>query len=230
MVPGGMDNLALGITSFAAGHQAAANHDGALVWGDSTTATVSSSAPNQFVVRANGGFYFISTTVDFTPTIDANIFLSTTTGAYLTTGGAWTNSSDRNAKTSFQPVDGQTVLEQLAGLPIQTWSYRAEEAAIRHIGPTAQDFQAAFKVGADDLHISTIDADGVALAAIQGLHQLTQEQEAEIASLEARLAALEQQPAAAPNVSPGWLVAGGLGLLNLGVLIGRRWLRPGRRP
>ncbi|MCC6190130.1 MAG: tail fiber domain-containing protein, partial [Anaerolineales bacterium] len=194
------------------------------------TATVSSSAPNQFVVRANGGFYFISTTVDFTPTIDANIFLSTTTGAYLTTGGAWTNSSDRNAKTSFQPVDGQTVLEQLAGLPIQTWSYRAEEAAIRHIGPTAQDFQAAFKVGADDLHISTIDADGVALAAIQGLHQLTQEQEAEIASLEARLAALEQQPAAAPNVSPGWLVAGGLGLLNLGVLIGRRWLRPGRRP
>jgi len=51
----------------------------------------------------------------------------------------------------------------------------------------------------DNQHISTVDADGVALAAIQGLYQLVQEQEAQlraqqqhIAGLEARLAALEQ--------------------------------------
>jgi hypothetical protein len=231
MAPGGTDNLALGFTSFAAGYQARANHNGAFVWGDAVSGTVNSSAPNQFVVRANGGFYFITATTDFTPSVEANVFLSTTTGAHLTAGGAWTNSSDRNAKTNFQPVDGQAVLGQLAGLPMQTWSYRAEEAAIRHIGPTAQDFQAAFNVGADDLHISTIDADGVALAAIQGLHQLVRAQEAEIAGLEARLTALEQQTAGAapPNGSPGWLMAGGLGLLNLGILIGKRWLRPGGR-
>ena len=35
----------------------------------------------------------------------------------------------------------------------------------------AQDFYAAFAVGADDKHISTVDADGVALAAIQGLNE-----------------------------------------------------------
>ncbi|RME90510.1 MAG: hypothetical protein D6766_13150, partial [Verrucomicrobia bacterium] len=35
----------------------------------------------------------------------------------------------------------------------------------------AQDFHAAFGLGTDDRHIATVDADGVALAAIQGLNQ-----------------------------------------------------------
>ena len=35
----------------------------------------------------------------------------------------------------------------------------------------AQDFHAAFSLGADDKHIATVDADGVALTAIQGLNQ-----------------------------------------------------------
>jgi hypothetical protein len=35
----------------------------------------------------------------------------------------------------------------------------------------AQDFHAAFGVGTDDKHIATVDADGVALAAIQGLNE-----------------------------------------------------------
>jgi hypothetical protein len=34
----------------------------------------------------------------------------------------------------------------------------------------AQDFYAAFKVGEDDRHITSIDEDGVALAAIKALH------------------------------------------------------------
>jgi hypothetical protein len=34
----------------------------------------------------------------------------------------------------------------------------------------AQDFYAAFKVGEDDKHITSIDEDGVALAAIKALH------------------------------------------------------------
>ncbi len=96
------------------------------------------------------------------------------------------------------PVDGQTVLTRLANLPLHTWNYKTQDPAIRHIGPTAQDFQAAFGLGEDNRHISTVDADGVALAAIQALHQLTQnqaaqlaDQQAQIATLEARLAALE---------------------------------------
>lgn len=40
-----------------------------------------------------------------------------------------------------------------------------------HIGPMAQDFNAAFQLGESDRAITTVDADGVALAAIQGLNQ-----------------------------------------------------------
>jgi flagellar biosynthesis/type III secretory pathway protein FliH len=39
------------------------------------------------------------------------------------------------------------------------------------MGPTAQDFQAAFGLGSDEQCIGTVDADGVALAAIQGLNE-----------------------------------------------------------
>ncbi len=49
-------------------------------------------------------------------------------------------------------------------------SVSANEFAVRHIGPTSQDFGAAFDVGVDERHIATVDADGVALAAIQGLN------------------------------------------------------------
>jgi hypothetical protein len=63
----------------------------------------------------------------------------------------------------------------------------------------AQDFHAAFNVGEDDQHIATVDADGVALAAIQGLNEVVKEKEARIAalekqnvSLESRLAVLEK--------------------------------------
>ena len=63
----------------------------------------------------------------------------------------------------------------------------------------AQDFHATFGVGADDKHIATVEADSVALAAIQGLHEIVKEQrtklqakEQKIDSLEKRLAALEK--------------------------------------
>jgi hypothetical protein len=54
-VPGGYLNAALGPFSLAAGNRAKANHAGAFVWGDSTTADIASSADNQFIVRASGG-------------------------------------------------------------------------------------------------------------------------------------------------------------------------------
>lgn len=90
-------------------------------------------------------------------------------GAHLTTGGAWTNASDRNLKTGFEPVDPHSVLAKVAALPITTWSYKSENSDVRHLGPMAQDFHAAFGLGGDDRSITTVDATGVALAAIQAL-------------------------------------------------------------
>jgi hypothetical protein len=88
------------------------------------------------------------------------------------------------------------VLERLARIPINTWNWRAQEDSIRHMGPMAQDFFAAFQVGEDEKHITTVDADGVALAAIQGLNQKLEDQirgkDAEILNLKERLDRLEQ--------------------------------------
>ena len=54
----------------------------------------------------------------------------------------------------------------------------------------AQDFHAAFDLGADDRHIFVLDAGGVALAAIQGLHGLVRAQGARLEALEHEVAAL----------------------------------------
>ncbi len=99
--------------------------------------------------------------------------------------------SDRNAKQDFVEVNGRYVLAKLAVLSITTWSY-TNNPTLRHIGPVAQDFQAAFAVGEDDKHIATVDADGVALAAIQGLNSIVEEKEVRITALEKRVAHLEE--------------------------------------
>ncbi len=219
-IPGGGFNVAAGDYSFAAGSQAKANHNGAFVWGDSMDADIHSSGENQFIVRANGGVWVGRATSNFTPTIGANVFISTSTGAYLSNGGAWTNSSDRNAKENLVPADGRAVLARLAAVPIATWNYKAQNVSVQHIGPVAQDFYAAFGVGEDNTHISTVDADGVALAAIQGLNQIVQEKDAQIAVLEARVAALEQRLGARPTDYVPYAISGGL--LVIGLLATRR--------
>src|SRR5713101_7701747 len=54
-VPGGRLNVAAGDFSFAAGHNAKANHRGAFVWADSTGSEIASTADNHFLVYASGG-------------------------------------------------------------------------------------------------------------------------------------------------------------------------------
>ena len=101
-------------------------------------------------------------------------------------------------KITKQTDYGIMLLARLAEMPISTWNYKSDDPAVRHMGPMAQDFKIAFGLGSDETAIATIDTDGVALAAIQGLYQITQEQAETIATLkaqnselEARLVALE---------------------------------------
>jgi hypothetical protein len=75
------------------------------------------------------------------------------------------------------------VLAKVAALPISRWNFK-ELPGADHFGPMAQDFHAAFGLnGRDDRHIATVDADGVALAAIQGLNQKLDEKSAEVETL-----------------------------------------------
>jgi hypothetical protein len=113
-------------------------------------------------------------------------------------GSAWVNGSDRNSKEKFSPIDPLAVLEKVTSLPITQWKYKVESDGTEHLGPMAQDFHAAFNLnGADDKHIATVDEEGVALAAIQGLNQKledqTKEKDAEIQSLKQQNDSLAQR-------------------------------------
>jgi hypothetical protein len=165
---------------------------------------------NTFNVRASGGYRLFSNSaltrgLEFTQasasltTDDGALKLQAngdtevwsngagTAGVRLPAGsGAWQNLSDRNAKQNIRLVNSREILRGVLRLPISTWSYKTRPQT-RHIGAMAQDFYRAFKVGEDDKHISSIDPDGVALAAIQGLNAELEERDAKIKALKAEL-------------------------------------------
>lgn len=182
-VPGGSENHARGLGSLAAGTKARAAHDGTFVWSDGTAAasgvdSLVTSFPNQFLAKASGGVTFFSNA-------------DTTTGVHLApAAGAWASVSDRNVKTGFGQPDPRHVLERLSTVPIQTWRYQGQDESVTHMGPIAQDFYDAFGLGIDNRHIVTVDADGVALSAIQGLYAMLLEQRATVELLRAENARL----------------------------------------
>jgi trimeric autotransporter adhesin len=181
VVVGGFGNIANGEGSFAAGTKAKALQDGCFVWGDTMNDNVECNTADAFVARARGGFSLITAGT-------AGAY----TGATLPAGaGAWTTLSDANVKTAFRSVDVRSVLEQVIRMPITSWQYKAQQG-IRHIGPTAQAFAASFGFGETDKGISTVDADGVAFAAIQGLNQKLDEQAKLISSRDKQIHQLER--------------------------------------
>jgi hypothetical protein len=171
-VPGGAYNLAQGIRSLAAGHRAKSMSDGCFTWADNSDFDFSCAFVNAFTARATGGVYFV-TAINVSGTATAGVQVA---GG----GGSWSSLSDRAAKRDLALADAGDVLAKVAALPIYTWRYRTETSGALHLGPVAQDFSAAFGLGDSDQRITTVDADGVALAAIQGLN----------AKVEARDAAL----------------------------------------
>lgn len=184
---GGLGSMAFG--TFAAASAAA---PGSFVYGDRSTvgsgALITSVSANQFLVRAAGGTVFWSTAATTYPT---------SPGVILFSGdSAWSSLSDVNAKENFRDLDAGDVLARLAAMPVREWNYKAQDQAIRHIGPTAQDFHAAFHLGQDERRINTLDADGVALAAIRALEARTRADNERLTrengDLKARLLRLEQ--------------------------------------
>jgi hypothetical protein len=135
-VAGGYGNTASGNQSFAAGTQAKATQYGSFVWGDGNFAEVTSPDTDTFTVRASGGIWLGACCS--TPAIGVGHFIDTSTGAFLTSSGTWTNNSDRAKKHDFRPLSTKHVLATVARIPITSWSYKAENPSIRHIGPMAR--------------------------------------------------------------------------------------------
>src|SRR6185295_1034233 len=146
------------------------------------------AAVNSVTMRASGGFRFFSA--------------SGSVGARLQAGDtSWSSICDRDAKKNFSPVNAEAVLEKLATMPLQSWNYKWEsDTNTPHLGPMAQDFKAAFYPGRDDKSISTLEFDGVELAAIQGLNQKISEQEARLKNKDSEIQELRQAVAALQKV------------------------------
>ena len=93
--------------------------------------------------------------------------------------------SDRDIKDNFRSIDSQAILAGLQRIVVQRWNYKNDGPSVKHIGPMAQDFSAAFGFDHDDKHIYLVDVAGVAFASIQALAQ-------QVAELQARLNELKK--------------------------------------
>ena len=193
----GYQTTASGDNSTAMGSDASTNgFDGSFVYGDNSGTSTSVISPNAFVVRAQRVWFGKSGN----QTIGSGRYIETSTGAYLSNGGDWTNASSRALKHFFAAENADSVLERVAALPVQSWSYRAESPSVRHLGPTAEDFYAAFGLGDGAEAIGTGDLGGVNLLAVQALERRTralQEQlnakDQEISTLNRRIVELAQR-------------------------------------
>ena len=230
-VAGGSENIAFGDYSFVAGRFADANASGCFVWSDASPINnLNCNVVNQWMARASGGVYFYT---------DVGLEY----GSYLSAGGgSWNSVSARELKENFTALDTALLLERLAQYPITTWNYKAQDDNIRHIGLMADEFNSLVSgLGGEGMdHINSLDADGVALAAVQGLYTENQELKAEVANqaeqiedLEARLDRLEQ---AVNNGTPlqnssalpyPWLLGAGL-LITGSVWLSRRRIGGGQ--
>ncbi len=137
---------------------------------------------NTRMVILTNGFVGIGTSA---PTNRLHVAGTVQATAYIT-------ASDRNLKENVQPVSPEDILRKVEALPIATWTF-IEESSGTHIGPMAQDFHAAFGFGNTDSGIMTVDADGVALAAIQALAAENDAVKKENEALRVRMETIERR-------------------------------------
>jgi trimeric autotransporter adhesin len=205
-VAGGFHNEANGLGAFAAGINARADLPGCFIFAGWSEVSGASCLGLPWVARftLNHGLSvdYHSRRVDgggdrwvYIGDVFPDKTIATWKGAFLSDAGVWVDATSSSAaKTDFMSVDAREVLERVAALPITTWRYRTGEGEVRHIGPMAEDFHAAFDVGYGPHTIADLDARGVAFAAIQGLNAKLEAEraakDAEIAALRAELAAI----------------------------------------
>ena len=166
----GRSSAANGSYSVAMGRRAISEANGSFVFADSNDFDFTVTTDNAFRARVTGGARFVVG-------IDVNGI--NTWACTLTAGNNWSCSSDRALKQGLVALDGRAVLESLMSMPVYQWQPKGVNAHVKHYGPTAQDFYAAFGLGDDDKMIGFQDAEGVALAAIQGLNAKLEAQVAE---------------------------------------------------
>lgn len=165
-------NTANGAYSTAMGHYVSSNgYKGTFIIGDSdplSQGTTTGSVTDQFVARFLNGYYLLTSG-------NSNPGTSTVrTGVQIGKGqNSWATISDSTKKERFLPIAGADLLRKIGAMRLTTWNYKGQHS-IRHYGPMAQDFYAAFghdelgQIGCDTLIYSN-DLAGVTLSAVQAL-------------------------------------------------------------
>lgn len=98
--------------------------------------------------------------------------------------------------TAGEAVKGTEVLETVTALPVSTWRYLWEPETVRHLGPMAQDWYAAFRLGGSDKRIDMVDGLGVTLVSIQALHRHVTQLQQEVDVCRAQLRKVTPPPPA----------------------------------
>jgi len=109
----------------------------------------------------------------------------TINGTFEVTAGI-SNPSSRKLKKNFEQINTAEILDKIANLSIEKWVYKHRDDEL-HIGPIAEEFYETFGLGASSEQISTIDSDGIALAAIQALKSENDELRQLISALQAQV-------------------------------------------
>ncbi len=167
---------------------------GTFIWADGSAQqsadTFRNTANNEFAARATGGFRFRTN-------------MGGTTGCNLPAGsGVFNCTSSRATKMNFAAVSGTDLLAKVRALPITTWNYISEGDKVRHLGPMAEDFHAAFGLGDSNKAIGVQDLASVSLAGVKALEERTaelQDKAEEIERLRGEVASLRTANAALEN-------------------------------
>lgn len=190
-----------GVYSFACGEYATASGARSVAMGESVSTDGKSNSfafgsgvvndvNNQMKMGFSGGYKLYTNT-------------ALTLGVSLASGSnSWSVISDVNKKENFAPVNGEDFLQKINKMNLTSWNYKGQDPKqLRHYGPMAQDFYAAFgkdeygTIGTDTT-INQADFDGVNLIAIQALirkmDQINSDLREEIASLKAQIAIRER--------------------------------------
>ncbi|KQC13783.1 MAG: hypothetical protein APR63_00205 [Desulfuromonas sp. SDB] len=171
-ISGGFWNTSSGICStIPGGYQVNVSGDYSFAFGIGSTANSFDVADDYDVVFGDGDVYqyqFGINREDPLYPVHVGTNTSNGNGAYLTTGGIWTNGCSRTFKENFTRPDPAKILELVKTLDVFRYNYKGEEG-VYHISPVAEDFYELFKTGNDNRYLASLDVSGVALLAIQAL-------------------------------------------------------------
>jgi len=113
VVPGGQANIVTGNFSLAAGRKAKANHNGTFVWADTTYTDFTSTADNQFLIRA-GGNVGINTNSPASPLTVAGM-IQTTSGGYKFPDGTIQTTASSGSISDADSIIGNEITDAANG-------------------------------------------------------------------------------------------------------------------